>query len=317
VDATAAEEVLKEHKQFLMTSMQKRAENINWKSTPIFRYIKSMVPKESSTLEDTTMMTPPTQYEDMDTAHVYTAGKGKGKSHPKSGKLTLKGHANEEQSIFEDVSMTDVGMDSTMAIPTESTAARNKRKLAETRRAQRYYKRHKLDEQTEGSAMIISQSDNQIIPIAEPKLEPADRVPRSRQKKLVQHMRIVDEPLPSYLAEGPDGVWRCSFDGCSKLIYGVTDDGDDDDEPKQLIKEHYRKHAFESQAKLDLIYKEERPYLPVGNLVKRIRELAAAKVAADATTKPVANGSNGTSGYAAYKANGTLQYPEPIQHVGY
>jgi len=319
-DAVAAELVLKKHKQFLMTSMQKRAENINWKPTPIFRFIKSMVPKESSTHEDTAMTTPPTQYEDEDTTHVYTAGKGKGKSHPKSGKLSLKGQANEGQSIFEDVSMMDIGMDSMMALPTESTAARNKRKLAETRRQQRYAKRHKLNEETEGSTIIISPTDDESVPIALPRFEPSNQPapgPRSRQKKPVQHMRIVDEPLPSYLAEGPDGVWRCSFDGCSKVIYGVTDDGDGDDEPKQLIKEHYRKHAFESQAKLDLIYKEERPYLPVGNLVKRIRELAAAKGAADATAKPVANGSNGTNGYAAYKANGTVQYPEPIQQAGY
>jgi hypothetical protein len=319
-NAMAAEAVLKKHRRFLMTSMQKRAENINWKSTPIFRFLKSMVPKVSSTQEDTTMTEPPTQYEEEDTTHIYTAGKGKGKTHPKSGKLSLKGQAqaNEDRSILEDVSMTDIGMDSTLALHTESTAARAKRKQAETRRQQRYLKRHKLDEETAGSTIIISPSDPSETTITEPIFEPINPsipVRRSKQKIPIQHIRIVDEPLPSYLAEGPDGIWRCSFDGCSKVIYGVTDDGDDDDEPKQLIREHYRKHAFESQKKLDLIYKEERPYLPVGNLVKRIRELAAAKGAADATTKPVAV--SGSNGYAAYKATGKMECPEPIQQAGY
>jgi len=319
-DATAAEAVLKKHNQFLMTSMQKRAENINWKKTPIFRFIKSIGSTLSSTLEDTTVTTPPTQHEDEDTIHVYTAGKGKGKTHPKSGKLSLKGQSNEAQSMFEDVSMTDVGMDITLAFPTESTAARAQRKLAETHRQQRYSKRKKLDEQTESSTIIISPSeDPSTTPIEESVFgtaNPSIPAQRSKQKKEVQHIRIVDEPLPSYLAEGPDGIWRCSFDGCSKVVYGVTDTGggDDDDGPKQLINEHYRKHAFQSQAKLDLIYKEERPYLPVGNLVKRIRELAAAKGATEATTKMVESAS---SGYARYKVGGTVQYPEPVRQAGY
>ena len=34
-------------------------------------------------------------------------------------------------------------------------------------------------------------------------------------------------------------------------------------------------HAHDSQKQLDMVYAEERPYLPVGNLINRIREMAA------------------------------------------
>ena len=53
-----------------------------------------------------------------------------------------------------------------------------------------------------------------------------------------------------------------------------------DDQSKDLIKEHYRNHAVESQKQLDLLRAEERPYLPVGHLVQRVRDLAAQKRAA-------------------------------------
>lgn len=284
-DVAAARAVLDKHRTFLLVSMEKKAEGINWKRAPIMKYIRSLEPEASPVLEDTTIVhTPSAAIDDEAVTHTHTAGKGKGKSslRPSTAALSIKG-AGRRQSAMDDVdiTMTDVGIDSTLSpTPSAPNLARiNKRKAAAARRAERAAKRKKLDDEThhEETTIVVSTPDPADSGTAEIPLPLAHspKAPRTKQKKPVEHIRIIDEPLPSYLAEGPDGVWRCPFDGCSQTIYGVKEEGAD--EPKQLIKEHYRRHALESQEKLDLIYKEERPYLPVSNLVRRIREMAAAK----------------------------------------
>jgi len=228
-------------------------------------------------------------------------------------------------SLVADVSMTDVDTaQSTTSTPSASMSIsieerNSKYKAAVDRRAKRLTKRQKLEEQTQKEAMIEVPFEQQTeaggaaIPLPL-EVTPVTSAPRARprpQKKPTHQVHIIKEALPSFLATGEDGVWRCSFDGCSHTVYGATEDNEDS---KLLIQEHYKKHAIESQAKLDLIYKEERPYLPVGNLVKRIRELAAAKQATETGNAET----YGMKEHVGIKVEpGTMDYLKPIVQAGY
>ena len=71
-------------------------------------------------------------------------------------------------------------------------------------------------------------------------------------------VKVVDYELPSCHPQGPGGLWTCIFDGCGYRVHDAsTSTG------KLNIKEHFETHAQEAQEKIDLVYKESRPYLPV------------------------------------------------------
>ncbi|KAI9816846.1 MAG: hypothetical protein M1827_001491 [Pycnora praestabilis] len=85
-----------------------------------------------------------------------------------------------------------------------------------------------------------------------------------------QTFHIVEEALPSYTPQGPGDTWTCTLDGCVHKVYaGSTPAG------QVKIRDHFREHASERQEQLDLVFKEQRPHLPVANLLGRIREVAA------------------------------------------
>lgn len=114
---------------------------------------------------------------------------------------------------------------------------------------------------------------------------------------------VVSEPMPSFEPTGPGDTWTCGFDGCNHKVYGASTP-----ESRELIKEHYRQHAHDSQAQIDLVYKEERPYLPVGNLVKKIREMAAQQKVAKPTAEAVEPWRVGPGGTVL-----EAQWPKPVK----
>ncbi|KZF26582.1 hypothetical protein L228DRAFT_257991 [Xylona heveae TC161] len=90
-------------------------------------------------------------------------------------------------------------------------------------------------------------------------------------------LKLVEEPLPSTVAQGPGDTWTCTFDGCSHKVYGASTPGG-----KDRIKIHFRSHADGPEQLIDLVYQEQRPYLPVNNLINRLRAMAEEQ-AADGT----------------------------------
>lgn len=342
-----AEDVIRKHRAFLLAEMVKETEGIAWSKTQIFKRVKQVV-KEMKKDEDVTMLDETTVYKttilpetstsepqtpDTQPAQLRPAGQGKSSLRPISAKLALKAEGRRQSTVDStDVTMTDMGEVESIAVTAPASISvsaeqrAQKRRAAAERRAERVTKRQKLDEETQKEPVIEIPYEQQTdagaaeipLPLKTKPSMPAPRVRPRPQKKPVHQVHIIEEALPSFLATGDDGVWRCSFDGCSHTVYGVTEDNE---ESKLLIKEHYKKHAIESQAKLDLIYKEERPYLPVGNLVKRIRELAAAKQAAEAgkTEADSMNGMNGMNGRPGIRVERktTMHYPEPIVQAGY
>lgn len=71
-------------------------------------------------------------------------------------------------------------------------------------------------------------------------------------------VKITQHALPSYGPQGPGDTWICRFDGCNYKVYNATKH-----ESREIIKSHFGTHSEQAQEKLDLIYKESRPYLPV------------------------------------------------------
>jgi len=340
------QDVIRKHRAFLLAEMTKENEGVTWSKTQTMKRIKRMVKEmrkdedvtmtmlDDTVLDNTTIVqdsgTPSSETPDSQSAQLRPAGKGKSSLRPISAKIALKAEGRRQStmdSITTDVSMTAFdNMESTISTPSASLSMpieerNNKRRATADRRAERLTKRQKLEEQTQKDAIIEVPHEQQTeagadipLPLKMTPSMPAPRIRPRPQKKPTHQVHIIEEALPSFHATGDDGVWRCSFDGCSHTVYGVTEDNEDS---KLLIKEHYKKHAIDSQAKLDLIYKEERPYLPVGNLVKRIRELAAAKQAAEAA-KGETNGMNGMNGYPQIKTEHRLMdYPQPIVKAGY
>ena len=342
-NADEAENILRKHRGFLLAEMIKE-EAIAWSKTQTFKRVKQiakeMKKEEDATMHDETTLndtllqdssTPLSATPDAHSAQLRPAGKGKSSLRPLSAKIALKAEGRRQSamdSLVTDVSMTDVG-DGESTMPTCSAAIlttkeehHNKRKAAADRRAERLTKRQKLDDQTQKQQIIEVPLDPRSeagaaeipLPLKTSPTKPASRIRSRPQKKPAHQVHIIEQALPSFLATEANGVWRCSFDGCTHTVYGVTEENED---AKLLIKEHYKKHAIESQAKLDLIYKEERPYLPVNNLVKRIRELAAAKQAAD-TGRTATDSMNGMYPYVDTKAGAKdIDYPKPIVQAGY
>ncbi|KAI9713055.1 MAG: hypothetical protein M1820_001040 [Bogoriella megaspora] len=85
---------------------------------------------------------------------------------------------------------------------------------------------------------------------------------------------IATEELPSSIPQSPGDVWTCTYDGCIRKVYGASK------EPgKGLVEEHLKTHTAESEERVDLVRREGEMLagLPVNNLIKRIREMAASK----------------------------------------
>ena len=71
-------------------------------------------------------------------------------------------------------------------------------------------------------------------------------------------VKITQHAIPSKRSQGPGDTWVCQFDGCNYKVYDATKP-----ESREIIKSHFGTHPEQAQEKLDLIYKESRPYLPV------------------------------------------------------
>ncbi|KAF2681407.1 hypothetical protein K458DRAFT_444652 [Lentithecium fluviatile CBS 122367] len=95
--------------------------------------------------------------------------------------------------------------------------------------------------------------------------------PASSKPALV--LPIVRSPLPTYAPNGPRDSWICTFDGCSRRIYGASKELG-----RQIIAEHLEDHAKGRHGVVGILLREEeRLRLPVNNLLKKIREMSEAQ----------------------------------------
>lgn len=67
-----------------------------------------------------------------------------------------------------------------------------------------------------------------------------------------------EPPSASTKPQGPGDTWSCAVDGCTYKVYQARKA-----KPQQMITEHLTDHNARAQDKLDLVFEEERPHLPI------------------------------------------------------
>jgi hypothetical protein len=74
-------------------------------------------------------------------------------------------------------------------------------------------------------------------------------------------VRLKHEPDPIQ-----EDTWVCALDGCSHKVYQASQA-----DSQRLIREHYALHAYDDDARVQLVKKLQHPSLPVGHLMERVR----------------------------------------------
>lgn len=73
---------------------------------------------------------------------------------------------------------------------------------------------------------------------------------------------------------GPDGLWSCEREGCTTVIRRA-----DEEEGRNQVRRHFLWHADEIEKRYNLVKSAERPYLPVGNLLKHFEKVGGTVLA--------------------------------------
>ena len=74
-------------------------------------------------------------------------------------------------------------------------------------------------------------------------------------------VRLKHEPDPIQ-----EDTWVCALDGCLHKVYQASQA-----DSQRLIREHYALHAYDDDARVQLVKKLQHPSLPVGHLMERVR----------------------------------------------
>ncbi|TQB77476.1 hypothetical protein MPDQ_000016 [Monascus purpureus] len=102
---------------------------------------------------------------------------------------------------------------------------------------------------------------------------PLQETLQSRNASVSTGDRGASEPADnSYPSDLPPDTWVCRVKGCRKIIYKSSSK-----RGKEIIQDHSLAHADDMQAKIDLVFAEQRlnVNLPVDHLIERIRNFGA------------------------------------------
>lgn len=84
----------------------------------------------------------------------------------------------------------------------------------------------------------------------------------------VDQLELKSIPLPPSSPAGPNGCWTCPKEAC-----GITIPGADKPEGRAKVQSHFLKHADEIAARESMVKLAQRPYLPIENLLEKLRQL--------------------------------------------
>lgn len=117
---------------------------------------------------------------------------------------------------------------------------------------------------------------------------PLQETLQSRNTSVSAMEQDIPDMDPVQLDDLPHDTWVCQARGCGKVIYKCSTK-----RGKELVQDHSLAHASDTQARLDLVFSEQRLNIniPVDNLLGRIRELGT-------VDSELANMANGTSSIA-------------------
>ncbi|KAB8360702.1 hypothetical protein FH972_024438 [Carpinus fangiana] len=272
--AAAAKKQFLEHADLLATLMKRGKEAAGWKweDVPVFEWLAESMNADSTdhaaeSNEDDDDMSTSTSSD----LRPRVSGKGKSSLRPKG---THRGRTRSSTLISDDdTEMVDaetspnaLKRNASTAVP-RSRPGRPPKRLSMSRTS---ISKGQLPSPPSDSASSEDPASSRPVPLPiHPGLVARHPKPSAHHPPA---LTLTTNPLPSYDPAPGTDTWHCPMDGCSTQYYGVTS------QPgvKEMIRQHYAGHAVEAQRQIDLIFQEERPYLPVGNLVRHIRGLAQA-----------------------------------------
>lgn len=88
---------------------------------------------------------------------------------------------------------------------------------------------------------------------------------------LVMEFDLQSTVLPSSAPQGPNGLWTCHKEACGHTIPNA-----DEPDGRAKVQSHFLWHADEIAARENLVIEAQRPYLPIGNLLDKLRRLGEA-----------------------------------------
>ncbi|OBT61111.1 hypothetical protein VE03_10838 [Pseudogymnoascus sp. 23342-1-I1] len=74
--------------------------------------------------------------------------------------------------------------------------------------------------------------------------------------------------LPSSAPQGPNGLWTCHKEACGHTIPNA-----DEPDGRAKVQSHFLWHADEIAARENLVIEAQRPYLPISNLLDKLKRL--------------------------------------------
>lgn len=88
------------------------------------------------------------------------------------------------------------------------------------------------------------------------------------EDELSMELDLESTVLPSSAPQGPNGLWTCHKEACGHTISNA-----DEPDGRAKVQSHFLWHADEIAARENLVIEEQRPYLPIGNLLDKLRRL--------------------------------------------
>lgn len=88
------------------------------------------------------------------------------------------------------------------------------------------------------------------------------------EDELSMELDLESTVLPSSAPQGPNGLWTCHKEACGHTIPNA-----DEPDGRVKVQSHFLWHADEIAARENLVIEAQRPYLPVSNLLDKLRRL--------------------------------------------
>lgn len=305
VDTSEVCAAFHEHREFLITSMLEGQEDLEWQGSPMLRYFKNKFPEQFAAIEERiypTKVVPETVLEIPERDNVAKRKNGAREGHkPKAerqpGLPDLQTPSRSELETEKDTSTSGDELRDGNARSHQSNPRKRKSILQPT--GSKYSKKaagrrrsipliDQAPAENEGGLDGVDddselREDSPLPPVKHQDIvhlssHTRANQPLSTSSPAAYHtyypgkyhgIKVIKYDIPSNRPQGPGDLWTCTFKACGHRVHeGSTANG------MERIKAHFETHTRQAQEKIDLAYKESRPYLPVENLVRRIQALA-------------------------------------------
>lgn len=270
-----AERIYLRHKNFLIVRMEQGAEGIKWKQTTLLPFLMA-----AATMEETfsTPRTPETTISDPEVDYTKrVAGKGKSVLRPRSSLHPAKGPGPRESSptVVNEQARNQARAPVSNARLAQLQAAREKRL--------QNLQRRRSEAITSATAHAVGDGAAQHIDVELPSHSNDDQNKDDKESIEILGPDVVSEDETILLLEPPRLLSHTFFMPPNKRKVLALDAAPSiptmasSNNVEVNNEVNHVPGKSESQTQIDLVYKEERPYLPVSNLLKKIKELAAAQ----------------------------------------